>query len=290
MTDPSGDPCSEERSLTVHTRGPGEPRIHDRLWLGGKPIVGVIHLLPLPGSPRWRGSMAEVLERAAREAEILREAGLDGLLVENFMDAPFHPETVPPETVAAMTLAVETVKRLARIPVGVNVLRNDARAALAVATSTGASFIRVNVHTGSMYTDQGMLQGRAHQTLRTRRALGADVAILADVLVKHATPPPGTDLETAARDTWIRGLADGLILTGTETGIPVRVDELRRVRSAVPEEARIWAGSGATPDNVGALLDASDGIIVGSTLEAGGTAGGGVDRGRVEAFMTALGR
>ncbi len=290
MTNPPEHPFSGEGSLTVHTRNQGERRIHERLWPGGKPIVGVIHLLPLPGSPRWRGSMAEVLERAATEAEVLREAGLDGLLVENFMDAPFHPESVPPETVAAMTLAVETVKRLVGIPVGLNVLRNDARAALAVAISTEASFIRVNVHTGSMYTDQGLLQGKAHETLRTRRALGADVAILADVLVKHATPPPGTELETAARDTWHRGLADGLILTGTETGAPVQVEALRRVRSAVPGEARIWVGSGATSENAAALLDASDGIIVGSTLQSGGRAGGGVDRGRVEAFMTALGR
>lgn len=234
--------------------------------------------------------MAEVLERAGTEAEILRDNGLDGILVENFMDAPFYPDSVPPETIAAMTLAVGAVMRHAQIPVGLNILRNDARAALGVAICTGASFIRVNVHTGSMYTDQGLLRGKAHETLRVRRALGAEVAILADVLVKHATPPPGTDLQTAARETWQRGLADGLILTGRETGAPIRMDELRRVRAVVPEDAWLWVGSGATPENAATLLGVSDGMIVGSSLQSGGRAGGGVERSRVEAFMAALGR
>jgi predicted TIM-barrel enzyme len=97
-------------------------------------------------------------------------------------------------------------------------------------------------------------------------------------------------VETAARDTWFRGLADGLILTGTETGTPVRVDELRRVRGVIPEDAPLWVGSGATPENAATLLSTSDGIIVGSTLQSGGRAGGGLEPSRVEAFMAALGR
>ena len=268
----------------------GQVDLHEKLWPGKRPVVGVIHLLPLPGSPRWGGSMAEVLERSLEEAEILREGGLDGLLVENFMDAPFHPDSVPPETVAAMATVVHPVVAGSSIPVGVNVLRNDAGAALAVAAATGASFIRVNVHTGSMFTDQGLLHGQAHATLRKRRALGIEVAILADVLVKHATPPPGATLESAARDGWHRGLADGLILTGTETGAPVQRDQLRRVREAIPGSGRIWVGSGAAPETAEGLLEYADGIIVGSALQKGGRAGGGVERRRVELFMERLHR
>ena len=263
---------------------------HQDLWGGIKPVVGVIHLLPLPGSPRWAGSMKPVLARALREAEALQEGGADGVLVENFGDAPFFPREVPPETVAAMAVVVERVVESVSLPVGLNVLRNDASAALAVAASTGARFIRVNVHTGSMFTDQGLLEGRAHDTLRLRRALGADVLILADVLVKHAVPPPGLSLEAAAADTWERGLADGLILTGRGTGLPVDPEHIQRARQDLPEEAPIWVGSGATPQTASGLLQAADGIIVGSALQKGGRAGGGIAAPWVRAFMEALGR
>jgi hypothetical protein len=234
--------------------------------------------------------MEEVRRRAAEEAARLEEGGVDGILVENFGDAPFHPGPVPPETVAALAVVVAEVIARRSIPVGVNVLRNDAAAALGVAVATGARFIRVNVHTGAMFTDQGLLEGRAHETLRQRRALGVPVAILADVLVKHATPLPGATLEGTARDTWLRGLADGLVLTGSATGEPVALADLRRARKALPEEARLWVGSGATPTTAPRLLKEAHGIIVGSTLQAGGSAGGGVEAERVRAFMKALGR
>ena len=234
--------------------------------------------------------MDPILDRALEEAEILAREGLSGLLVENYGDAPFHPGTVGPETVAAMTVVVREVAGRTGLPVGVNVLRNDAEAALAVAVAGGGAFIRVNVHTGSMYTDQGLLQGSAHRTLRARASLGSRVAILADVLVKHATPPPGLTLEGAARDCWHRGLADGLLLTGAETGAPVHAEEFLRVREALKgERAPLWVGSGATPQTAAELLAKADGIIVGSALQAGGLAGGGVEALRVRSFMASLG-
>jgi uncharacterized protein len=263
---------------------------HAEIWGSGKPVVGMVHLLPLPGSPRWAGSMDEVLVRAVAEATILARGGLNGVLVENYGDVPFFPVSVPPETVAAMAVAVREVVRAVPLPVGVNVLRNDASAALAVAAAAGARFVRINVHTGSMFTDQGRLEGRAHETLRQRRSLGTPVAILADVLVKHATPPPGTTLEGAARDAWHRGLADGLILTGGETGAPADARDIRRVKRVLPAEGKVWAGSGVTPDDAPALLEAADGLIVGSALQAGGLAGGGVQAERVGALIRALGR
>jgi len=221
---------------------------------------------------------------------VLVEAGLDGVLVENFGDAPFYPGPVPPETVAAMGVVVGEVVRGCSVPVGVNILRNDAAAALAVASAAGARFIRVNVHTGSMFTDQGLLEGRAHETLRLREVLGAPVSILADVLVKHATAPPGLTLEAAASDSWHRGRADGLIFTGRGTGTPVDQGELQRASSVLPPEAPLWIGSGATPETATRLMEEADGIIVGSTLQTGGRAGGGIEASRTRAFMEALGR
>jgi membrane complex biogenesis BtpA family protein len=234
--------------------------------------------------------MQEVLDRALREAETLAGAGFQGLMVENYGDAPFFPASVPPETVAAMGLVAAAVGGAVSVPVGVNILRNDARSALGVAAASGARFMRVNVHTGAMFTDQGLLEGRAHETLRVREALGAPVSILADVLVKHATPPPGATLESAAADTWHRGGADGLILTGPATGEALDPGELDRIRTALPGEAKLWVGSGVTSDTVRELLDQADGIIVGSTLQAGGRAGSGVEEDRVRIFMDALRR
>lgn len=265
------------------------PGLLDAIWMKGCPVVGMVHLLPLPGSPGFRGSMEEILDRAVTDARHLDHGGLDGVLVENYGDTPFFPDRAPSVSIAAMATAVREVVRATTIPVGVNVLRNDAGGALAVAVAAGGRFIRVNVHTGSMYTDQGLIQGQAHQTLRERQALGVNVAILADVMVKHATPPPGLTLESAARDSWLRGKADGLILTGTETGLALDSQTLRPLRDALPSHAKLWVGSGATPESARELSEMSDGMIVGSSLQEGGVAGGGVDPGRVGTFMAALG-
>jgi uncharacterized protein len=253
-----------------------------------RPLVAMIHLLPLPGSPGWRGSMDEVVSRARGEARILLEAGFDGLLVENYGDVPFHAGSVPPETVAALTHAVGEVRSVTgNHPVGLNVLRNDARSGVGIAAATGAAFLRVNVHTGSMFTDQGLLEGRAWETVRAREALAPHLLIVADVLVKHAVPPPGTDPGQVARDLRRRGLADVLVVSGAGTGEATDPERLREVREAVPE-APVWIGSGLTPENASHLLEEADGAIVGSTLHREGAAGRGVDPDRVATFTAAV--
>jgi membrane complex biogenesis BtpA family protein len=253
------------------------------------PVVGMVHLPPLPGAPLHAESMHNIVARACDEARRLEDAGFAGVLVENYGDAPFHPDRVPPETVAALTRAVTAVTAAVRVPAGVNVLRNDAAAALAIATVTGAAFIRVNVHTGALLTDQGWIEGRAHETLRERARLGARVAILADVLVKHASPPPGLDVRSAARDTWHRGLADALIVTGPATGTTADPARVRAVREAVPG-APVWIGSGLTTANARDLLPLANGAIVGSSLRTGGGAGQPLDDGQLRAWADLLRR
>jgi membrane complex biogenesis BtpA family protein len=156
-----------------------------------------------------------------------------------------------------------------------------------VAAATGARFIRINVHTGIMFTDQGLLEGRAHETLRARRDLGVPAWILADVLVKHGIPPPGTTLERAAVDCRERGLADVLVVTGSGTGQPAEPEHLRRVKEAVPD-APVWVGSGLSAQSVATVLPLSDGAIVGSAFQRNGVAGADVERGRVEHVMDAV--
>lgn len=264
------------------------PRAFEALFPEPGALLGMVHLRPLPGAPRWGGSMDAVVEAALADAAALEEAGFDGIMVENFLDAPFHASEVPPETVAAMAAVVGRVVRATSRPVGVNVLRNDARAALGVAVACGARFVRVNVHTGTMWTDQGRVDGRAWETMRVRAGLGAeDVAVLADVLVKHATPPPGLEAGDAARDAWHRGLADALVVSGSATGSPVDRARLRAVREAVPG-APVLVGSGVTADSARALLEEARGLIVGSALARDGRAGGGVEAGRAKAFVEAV--
>jgi membrane complex biogenesis BtpA family protein len=230
--------------------------------------------------------MGAVLARARADAGALAEGGVDAVLVENYGDAPFHPEDLPAHTVAALTAAVVEVRRVTELPVGVNALRNDASAALGIAAATGAGFIRVNVHSGGMYTDQGWIAGRAAETLRLRERVAPSVAILADVMVKHASPPPGLDLETAARDAWERGLADALIVTGAATGRATDVGAPEAVKRAAPG-APVLIGSGVTAETVAAALEAADGVIVGSAFERDGVAGRPVEVDRVRALVRA---
>jgi len=265
------------------------PRGIASVWPHARPLVGVVHLLPLPGAPEWSGSMDEVEERATADAVALQSAGFDGVIVENFSDAPFFASTVAPETVAAMGRATAAVRRSVAIPVGVNVLRNDAAAALGVAVAAGASFIRVNVHTGAMWTDQGLVEGRAAETLRRRAALGAEVAILADVHVKHAVPPPGSQIGVSARDCGHRGRAHALVVSGSGTGSATDASDLARVKEAVPD-AVVLIGSGLTAESAPTLLRLADGAIVGSAVMEGGRAGGPIDPDRARTLIAAARR
>ena len=247
-------------------------------------LVGMVHLLPLPGSPRFGHSIDEVIATAADDAEVLVRAGFPALIVENFGDVPFLADSVSPETVAAMTCAVQTVAETG-VPIGVNVLRNDALAALGIAAATGARFIRVNVLIGIMYTDQGPIVGRAAEVQRKKAELAPHIEVWADVMVKHATPPHGIDTRQAALDTVERALADAVIVSGSGTGEEADVEAARAVRDAVPAGTRMVVGSGATTDNLDRLLDVVDTVIVGSSIKVDGDANKRPDPLRARAFV-----
>ncbi|MBI2895247.1 MAG: BtpA/SgcQ family protein [Deltaproteobacteria bacterium] len=248
-------------------------------------LIGVLHLPPLPGAPRPWPPMPVLLEAVARDARLLAEGGIDAVLVENFGDAPFEKGPVAPHTVACMTACVLAARQACGLPVGVNVLRNDAAAALGIAVAASAEFIRVNVHVGVRVTDQGLIEGAADRSLRLRAALAWTVAILADVDVKHSGPLSPRPIDDEAVETAERGLADGLIITGPSTGAPMD----RAAALAVKRRVRcpVLAGSGVTTETVAATLGLVDGVIVGSDLCAGGQAGAPLERGRIEAFVRA---
>ena len=249
-------------------------------------VIGMVHLRALPGSPRWDGDMAALLRAALADARALAEGGADAVLVENHGDVPFTARRVDAATVAGMAVAVAEIRRAVPLPIGVNVLKNDVRSALAVAAATGARFVRVNVHVGAVAADQGIIESDAHDTLRYRRLLGADIAILADVQAKHGLPLAPMPIEQAARDCYARGLADALVVSGVATGEPTPMADLKRVRGAVPE-APLLVGSGASPETVAELLSVADAVIVGTSIKRDGRLANPVDVERVRRLVAA---
>ncbi len=246
--------------------------------LGPHAVIGMIHLKPLPGAPLWGGSMRRILDAAVADAFAIAGGGADALLVENFGDRPF-PKTVGPETVAAMTAVICEMRREIDLPFGVNVLRNDPAAALAIAAATGACFIRVNVHTGAMLTDQGVIEGRADETLRSRARLAPEVAVFADHLVKHAVPVAALDPLQAAKDLRSRALADAVLVTGRSTGATADPESLRALREIL--DAPLVVASGVTAENAHTWRDLADGIIVGTSIKKGGEVDAPVEEERV---------
>ncbi|MGY4706754.1 BtpA/SgcQ family protein [Candidatus Bipolaricaulota sp. J31] len=255
-----------------------------KVFPAGRPLIGVIHLPPLPGSPRYAGGGLErIVDRALADLAALEEGGADAAIVENFGDLPL-PKRASKVTVAAMAAIARELTRAARIPLGINVLRSDGEAALGIAAAAGARFIRVNVFCGVALTDQGIIEGEAERILGLRASLDAEVAILADVHVKHAHH--FGSLAEAARDA-ARNLADAIIVTGSATGEPASPGDVAEARraSALP----VLVGSGVTPGNIGRFA-AADGFIVGTYLKRDGVTEAPVDPTRVREVRLALDR
>ncbi len=283
-------------------------------------LIGVVHLPALPGAPCYGGAMETVLERARFDARALLVGGCDALIVENFGDVPFYGDRVPAETVAGMALALDAVQTVAKelgpgpnstpskpagaeaksdaggpepatpngsVPVGVNVLRNDARSALGLCAATGASFLRVNVHSGAAVTDQGLIEGRAAETLRERQRLSPGAWLLGDVHVKHATPLGAQSLGDAADEICSRALVDGVIVSGSRTGAAPSLEEVRVVRERC-KGVPLLIGSGLCEENARELLGSADGAIVGSWLKRDGFIHNEVDVERVRRLRRAL--
>ncbi len=252
-----------------------------------KLLIGAVHLRPLPGAPRWDGDIESVIDCAVRDARAYESGGAHALFVENFGDIPFGKGCVGPETVAAMAAVGRAVGAAVKLPIGFNVLRNDPRAALALCAACRGSFIRVNIHTGAMLTDQGIIEGNAYETARYRQRVCPRALIFADVHVTLAVPFANWCLEDAAWDNVERGLADALIVSGK--GVSLRPDlmDIQKVRRACPS-VKILLGSGVTPANAGDYIPVADGFIVGSSLKIDGQVANPVDPKRVAALAEAI--
>jgi membrane complex biogenesis BtpA family protein len=246
----------------------------------------MLHVPALPGSPRNRLPLDGIVAWVLQDAEAFAAGGIDTVVLENFGDVPFYPGRVPPHTVAFMTRLACEVRRRAPLRLGINLLRNDAESALAVASAVGAEFIRVNIHSGARVTDQGVISGLAHETLRYRKLLGSDVLIFADVDVKHSAPLASRLLGEEVEEAVSRGCADAIIVSGSGTGKRTALDDLeaaKRAAGGVP----VFAGSGVDAATGGETLQVADGVIAGTALKQGGNPTAPVDPQRVREFVAA---
>ncbi|KJF19299.1 BtpA/SgcQ family protein [Rhodococcus sp. WS3] len=268
---------------------PVRPSALREIFARPKPIIGVVHLGPLPGSPRYNGErVRDIYADAVRDAKALAAGGIDGIMVENASDMPFsRPEDIGHETVAALTAACIEITDAVDTPIGITCVANGVIPGLAVAKATGAQWVRANQWVNAYIANEGFMNGPAAPALRYRKAIGAaDVAILADVHVKfgaHAITADRSISEQATDAEWFD--ADVLIATGTRTGSPTSPAEVEDVRAGT--NLPVIVGSGMDPEQLGALFEVADGAIVGQWLKEDGLWWNRVDQGRVEKLMAA---
>lgn len=265
-----------------------------------KALVGMVHVLPLPGTPRGLSaagagrvgpSIDEITTRATSEAKLLAEAGFDAIIIENMHDVPYLRREVGPEIVAAMTIVARAVRAAIDIPLGVQILAGANRAALAVALAAGVQFIRAEGFVYASVADEGLLdEADAGPLLRYRRMIGADhIRVLADIKKKHNSHAITADVDLAetARTAEFCG-ADGVIVTGVATGRATSLDDVRTVRAATKLPLAI--GSGARPDNLRAHFEYADAVIVGSWYKQRGDWMNPPDPTRVKELVAAANR
>ncbi len=254
------------------------------LFATEKPIIGMVHLRPLPGSPRFDGDLKEIYAQAEWEAHTLAQAGVDGLIVENLGDEPYLIGEPTPVQFALMSAITRQVRQNVTIPVGVNVQFNAWQAELAIAHACQADFIRVEVFVDTVVSAQGIVHPCSAQITRYRKELNASIALFADIQTKYTTNIVPQPLAQSAVDARNAG-ADALIVTGAATGAATPLDAVAEVKSAV--NLPVLVGSGTNIQNVGQVLSIADGAIVGSALKEGRNAENRISSVETQAFMAA---
>jgi membrane complex biogenesis BtpA family protein len=250
------------------------------------PIVGVIHLPALPGTPGSRGmSVAEIIDQARYEARLYQDAGLNCLMLENMHDVPYLRGAVGPEIVAAMSAIALAVRSDCHLPLGVQVLAGANKEALAVALAAGLEFIRAEGYAFAHVADEGIMEACAGELLRYRKHIGAEkVQIWADIKKKHASHALTADLgiaETTAAAEFMR--ADAVVITGPVTGQAPRLEALLAARNSC--NLPVFVGSGVNVTNVDQFLPNCDGLIVGSHFKKGGLWSNPIEPSHLTRFM-----
>jgi hypothetical protein len=258
------------------------------LFSRSKPVVGVIHVGALPGTPRGSQTVADLVALAKTEARIYRESGVDGVIIENMHDVPYLRGDVGPEIVAAMTAVAVEVKHECGLPVGVQLLAGANIEAMAVAHAAGLDFIRAEGYAYAHVADEGLIQASAAKLLRYRKTIGAvNVQVWTDVKKKHAAHAITADVSLGETAETVEFLgADCVIVTGSATGKPPAIADVQEAKShcGLP----VFLGSGITDTNIAEFHDHSDGFIIGSAFKIDGLWSNTIDPARVGRLLKAL--
>lgn len=260
------------------------------LFARPKPVIGVIHVGALPGTPRSSQSVSELITSARNEAKIYRECGVDGVIIENMHDVPYLRAEVGPEIVAAMTAIAAEVKRECGLPLGVQILAGANIEAMAVAHAADLDFIRAEGYAYAHVADEGLIQASAARLLRYRKLIGATrVQVWADVKKKHAAHAITADVSLGEMAETVEFMGvDCVIVTGSATGKPPSVADVLEAKRHC--HLPVFLGSGITEHNVAEFYDNADGFIIGSAFKLDGLWSNTVDPARVTSFVQKIQR
>ena len=255
------------------------------LFKSRKPVIAMIHVGALPGTPASSLALKEIEAQALREAKIFHEAGVHGLMLENMHDTPYLRGGVGAEIVAAMAIIARAVKDACALPCGIQILAAANIEAMAVAHTAGLDFIRAEGFAFAHVADEGIIQSSAAELLRYRRRIGAErIQVWADVKKKHSAHSITADVgigETAHAVEFMRG--DAVIVTGAVTGDAPKPNDISEVKGKT--HLPVYLGSGVTASNLNEFFGSADGFIVGSEFKVDGHWAGAVDAKRVKRFM-----
>ena len=258
------------------------------LFSNPKPIIGVIHVGALPGTPRNSQTVSELVIAARNEARVYRECGVDGMIIENMHDVPYLRGEVGPEIVAAMAVIGTEVKEAFALPVGIQILAGANIEAMAVAHAAGLDFIRAEGYAYAHVADEGLIQASAAKLLRYRRMIGATrVQVWADVKKKHSAHAITADVNLGVTAETVEFMgADCVIVTGNVTGEPPKIADVQEAKSY--SHLPVFLGSGISADNIAEFYEDADGFIIGSAFKVDGLWSNTVDPARVTKFMAVL--
>ena len=258
------------------------------LFTRSKPVVGVIHVGALPGTPRNVDTVSRLAEVARSEARTYRDCGVDGIIIENMHDVPYLRGRVGPEIVAAMTVIASVVKDESSLPVGIQILAGANLEAMAVAHAANLNFIRAEGYAFAHVADEGLIQSSAAELLRFRKMIGATgVQVWADIKKKHSAHAITADVSLGITAETVEFMgADCLIVTGRMTGEAPVIDDVRDARSY--SELPVFLGSGTNPENIAQFVNDANGFIIGTAFKIDGIWSNTVDPRRVERLMSAL--
>ncbi len=259
-----------------------------KVFKQSKPVIGMIHVQALPGTPNYKGDVKAIISKAIEEAKLYKAAGVDSIAIENMHDVPYLKGNVGPEVTALMSIIAYEVKNVSQLPCGIQILAGANKQALAAALASGIDFIRAEGFVFAHVADEGIIESNAGELLRYRKQIGAEnILVFTDIKKKHSSHSITADVdlkETAKAAEFF--ISDGLIITGSATGEEANQNDVKIVKEST--SIPVLVGSGINEKNIESYIDSADGFIIGSHFKVDGKWNNEIDKTRVDNFMNRI--